>query len=63
MYNRLCRYDPDTIYLDRWEVYDRTAGKKVDTWSYDKETQVSLMLPLWLCKVNGQAGDIYNGLT
>ena len=26
-------FDPDTTYLDRWEVYDRTEGVLVSDWS------------------------------
>ena len=33
-------FDPDPVYLDRWEVYDRTVGEKVGGWSYDGKSGI-----------------------
>ena len=65
-------FDPDTSYLDRWEVYDRTTGEKVDNWSYDEKSGVATVnnavkfheyTVSFLARITWHPVQIYNYLT
>lgn len=65
-------FDPDTTYLDRWEVYDRTEGVLVGDWTYDKKTQTVTInnakkfheyTVSFLARITWHPVQIYNYLT
>lgn len=65
-------FDPDPSYLDRWEVYDRTVGEKVDGWSYDDNSGIVTIknakkfheyTVTFLARITWHPVQIYNYLT
>ena len=66
------QYDPDPAYLERWEVYDRTAMEKTDGWTYDEKSQTVTIegaeefheyTVSFLARVIWHTTQIYNYLT
>ena len=65
-------FDPDPTHLDRWEVYDRTEGVLVDSWSYDEKTGIVTITNAkkfheytvsFLARITWHPVQIYNYLT
>lgn len=65
-------FDPDTTYLDRWEVYDRTENVLVQGWSYDEKSGVVTIhntkpfheyTVSFLARITWHPVQIYNYLT
>ncbi len=66
------QFDPDYTNLDRWQVFDRTAGKVVCGWTADKKTHtvtVNNAIPMheytvsFMARVTWHPVQIYNYLT